>query len=175
MRTSQKNWLACWEKLQHSLVHERGRGRFESWYQAEWLCSFGGEGILIRWHKWPPASSSITANKYIWVNYQSGGEFLKNHFELIGSAHTDGSPVYSNCPCSVNNCLHTAPLISVGLHQLCHHLSMCICVFDWIHWSYSPAVCILYEGGFLFSVLWTAILYWSGGTWLHLRRSTDAL
>lgn len=109
---------------------KRRRGRFESWCQAGWLCPSDERETLVKWHKWLPARSSITANKYIWENCQTSGEFLETRFELIGSAHTDGSPVYSNCLCSVNNTLHTTPLASEGLNEWCHPLWMCICVFD---------------------------------------------
>lgn len=70
--------LADWEKLQHSHCNERGRGRFEIWCQTKWLCPSDKRRFLVKWHKWLPASSSITVNKYIWENCQNSGEFLSS-------------------------------------------------------------------------------------------------
>lgn len=74
------------------------------------------------------------------MNYRSGGEFLETPFELIGSAHTDGSPVHSGRPCSVDNTLHTA-----GLSERRHPLSLRVCEYI----RPIAIVCVLYEGGLL--------------------------
>lgn len=122
-RTSKKR-LACCGKLQHSHCHESGWGSFKSWCQREWLCPSDEIKFLVKWHKWQSASSSITLYEYVWEDCQSIEEFLKTRLQLIGSAHTDGSPVDSNCLCS----LHALPLASESLHKWCHTPYMWICV-----------------------------------------------
>lgn len=127
VRTSQKVTCLLGKATTFTLSWKR-KGQVWKLMPDRMTLPFRWEKSLVKWHKWLPASYSITVNKYIWENCHSGGEFLETRFELIGSACTDGSPVYSNCLCYVNNTLHKA---SEGRYEWCHPL--CMCIWQWIH------------------------------------------
>lgn len=118
-----KKWLACWETRQHSHGPERGRlgGGWKADARQNAL-PFRWEKILVKWHKWQPASSSITANKSmseLSEQWRISGDLFWAHRKR---SHTDGSSAYSNRPCSVDSSLHSKPLLPESLHEWSHPL-----------------------------------------------------